>query len=170
MPFYRQERVIIVFPNGATPGRVGGPDPLTAAIGRHPTALGQRLDAYLDAVARELRAVGVITGSPQRTDPSGRLIGSIVIDCTALRDVTAKGPAPVVITWDEVTGWCAGLHDDSASSSRRYLHVSLLPLAVVVAAFVVELALGRPVGAAGPIGGAGPAEDRAPARPRLRVV
>ena len=112
----------------------------------------------------------MITGSPQRSDPSGRPIGSIVIDCTGVGDLPLKSPGPVVVTWDEVTGWCAGLRDDSASSSRRYLHVGLLPTASVVAAFVVELALGRPVGAAGPEAGVGPAEERASVRPQLRLV
>ena len=60
-------------------------DQFHAAIDRHPTALGRHLDNYLAAVARELQANGVLTGAPQRSDPAHRLIGSIVLDCTAMR-------------------------------------------------------------------------------------
>lgn len=164
------------------------PDPPTRtlledSIDRHPTALGRRLDNYLAAVARALESHGVITGSPQRTDPGHRLIGSIVIDCTALRvaalrpadaqdvDQRALGgagqpsrPTPVIVTWDENMGWCAGLHHDPAHSSQRYLHPHLLPAPDAVAEFVVGLALGRPLGSSRPIATAtqGP--------PRLRLI
>jgi hypothetical protein len=152
------------------------PDPLGDAIRRHPTSLGRHLDVYLDAVARELQARGVLAGPPQRSDPSQRLIGSIVVDCTAMRDtawterlsitgqhapagqralgddpVREVHPAPVIVTWDEITGWCAGLHHDSTRSSRRYLHPDVLPPAAAVAEFVVGLAMGRPVGASQPL-------------------
>jgi uncharacterized protein DUF6292 len=160
------------------------PDPLGDAIARHPTALGRHLDAYLDVVARELRGRGVITGSPQRTEPSQRLIGSIVVDCTAVRaaasadDQSSNGrrtsvvqplsrheqPAPVIVMWDEVTGWSAGLHHDPTSSSRRYLHSDLLPEGAAVAEFVVSLAEGRSVGAPQP------ACAPVTGRPALRLV
>lgn len=121
----------------------------------------------------------MLTGSPQRSDPAHRLIGSIVLDCTTLRvdawrpDQTAgtqslggaihpERPTPVVATWDEDAGWCVGLHHDSIRSSRRYLHPNLLPAARAVADFVVGLALGQPLGAAHPIA--------LPGRPRLRLV
>nr|MBA3907677.1 hypothetical protein [Pseudonocardiales bacterium] len=68
-----------------TPPRRTGDGKPDGAIGRHPTALGRHLDNYLRAVARELEIRGVIVGTPQRTDPAQRLLGSIVIDCTALR-------------------------------------------------------------------------------------
>jgi Family of unknown function (DUF6292) len=146
----------------------GTPTALLQAISRHPSALGRHLDNYLASVARELRDSGVITGAPQRSDPTERLIGSIVLDCTALRlaawaphDPTAgtrslggalhpERAAPVVVTWDEATGWCVGLHHDPTHSSRRYLHPELLPAARAVADFVVGLALGQPLGAAHP--------------------
>ncbi len=119
-----------------------------------------------------MRAQGVITGSPQRSDPAQRLIGSIVIDCTALRlaswtpqnptatpgslgaVVPPERPAPVIVTWDEHTGWCVGMHHDPARSSRRYLHPDLLPVPTAVADFVVGLAVGRLLGAPHPIGAA----------------
>jgi len=100
---------------------------LAEVMDRHPTALGRHLDSYLGAVARELETRGVLTGRPQRTDPAQRLLGSIVLDCTALRiaawppraDQPAhqqsvgaalhpERPAPTILSWDEVTGWCAG--------------------------------------------------------------
>jgi hypothetical protein len=163
---------------------VAVPDVLGDSIARHPTALGRHLDVYLAAVVRELQARGVITGSPQRTDPSQRLIGSIVVDCTALRagsrlgnqlldDPEALGaqprghaelPAPVIVTWDEITGWCAGLHHDQTRSSRRYLHPDLLPAGAVVAEFVVSLAEGRSVGAVQPL------SATETGRPTLRLV
>lgn len=60
--------------------------PVIDVLGHHPTdLLGRHLDTYLAAVARELKVRGVITGSPQRTDPAQQLLGSIVLDCTALR-------------------------------------------------------------------------------------
>jgi hypothetical protein len=153
-----------------------------AAIDRHPTALGRHLDNYLAAVARELQANGVLTGAPQRSDPTHRLIGSIVLDCTAMRlaavtaqaqtpatrslgrAIHAERPAPVVATWDEDTGWCVELHHDPAHSSRRYLHADHLPAARAVADFVVGLALGHALGAAQPLAPAGLA------RPRLRLL
>lgn len=126
------------------------------------------LDSYLAAVARELQQRGVITGSPRRTDPPQRPLGSIVLDCTAVR-VTAwapadqrsagrslggavhpERPAPVIVTWDEDLGWCVGLHHDATRSTRRYLHSTRLPAPAAVAEFVVGLALG-PVGAARPL-------------------
>jgi hypothetical protein len=153
-----------------------------AAIDRHPTALVRHLDSYLAAVARELQANGVLTGAPQRSDPTHRLIGSIVLDCTAMRlaagtaqaqapatrslcrAIHPERPAPVVATWDEDTGWCVELHHDPAHSSRRYLHGDHLPAARAVADFVVGLALGHALGAAQPIAPVGLG------RPRLRLV
>jgi Family of unknown function (DUF6292) len=144
----------------------GAPTDLLRAIDRHPSALGRRLDSYLASVARELRDSGIVTGSPQRSDPAHRLIGSIVLDCTALRlgAGASDRPEPVVVTWDESMGWCVGLHHDPTHSSRRYLHPDLLPLAWAVAEFVVGLALGQPLGSAHPIATA------EPGRPRLRLV
>jgi hypothetical protein len=162
-------------------------DLLHAAIDRHPTAVGRHLDNYLAAVGRELQANGVLTGVPQRSSPEHRLIGSIVLDCTALRlaawtpedqspDIRTLGralhperPAPVVATWDEDTGWCVGLRHDPAHSPRgadhrRYLHSDRLPTARAVADFVIGLALGRAHGATHPLVRAG--LDR----PRLRLL
>lgn len=158
-----------------------GPD--DEPIDRHSVNLGLRLDTYLGAVAHELRVQGVLTGSPQRTEPANRLMGSIVIDCTTLRvaawtpDVgrPAAGqslggavhpdrPAPVVAIWDEREGWCVGLHHDPANASRRYLHPELLPAAGLVAEFVVGLALGRVLGAAQPL------RLSAAGRPQLRLI
>lgn len=139
--------------------------------GPDPTALARHLDRYLEAVARELQIRGVLTGTPQRTDPAQRLLGSIVIDCTATRvaawtpsgdqptELQSPGaaaiafeyPAPVVVTWDEYTGWCAGLHNGPTHSSRRYLHSDLLPAADTVAEFIVGLAQGHPLGSVQPI-------------------
>lgn len=145
---------------------------------RHPTALGRHLDGYLAAVAHELRVQGVIAGSSQRSNPAQRLIGSIVVDCTALRlaawtprdqmarpdsrggEPRPERPAPVVATWDEDTGWCVGMHHDSAHSSRRYLHPDLLAVPTAVADFVVGLALGQRLGAPQPIGWNGPGQSR----------
>lgn len=140
------------------------PDLLSDAIGRHPTSLGTHLDSYLAAVVRELQLRGVVTGATQRTDPAKRLIGSVVVDCAALRSsaVASEHAAPVIVTWDEITGWCAGLHHDSTHSSRRYLHPDLLPPSAAVADFVVGLAVGRRVGTAHPLD--------APGRPSLRLV
>lgn len=148
-------------------------------MARHPSALGRHLDTYLAAVARELQARGVLTGTPQRTDPAGRLLGSIVLDCTALRvaawaadpaagegslgaAVHPERPAPVVLTWDEELGWYAGLHHDPSTASRRYLHASHLPAPDEVAEFVIGLALGLASGAAHPprTGTAGPSRLR----------
>jgi hypothetical protein len=113
-------------------------DLLEQSIDRHPTAIGRRLDLYLAAAAEALRDRGVLTGSPQRTDAAHRLIGSIVLDCTAVRiaawsptahpdpgrrslgGVVHPGrPAPVIATWDEQEGWSVGLHEDPGRSSRR---------------------------------------------------
>jgi hypothetical protein len=47
----------------------GAPTDLFQAIDRHPGALGRHLDIYLAAVARHLQANGVLTGTPQRSDP-----------------------------------------------------------------------------------------------------
>jgi Family of unknown function (DUF6292) len=173
-----------VTPLGRVPADPSGAptDLLHEAIDRHSTALGRHLDTYLAAVARGLQVSGVLIGAPQCSDPAHRLIGSIVLDCTALR-LAAWTPqdhtdgtesfggalhperhAPVVATWDEDTGWCVGLHHDPTHSSRRYLHPDLLPAARAVAEFVVGLALGQPLGAAHPIASA------APGGPRLRLV
>jgi Family of unknown function (DUF6292) len=149
------------------PSLIGLPTDLLQAIGRHPSALGRHLDNYLASVARELRDSGVVTGPPQRSDPAERLIGSIVLDCTALRPAASTPgdrPTPVVVTWDETAGWCVGLHHDATHASRRYLHPDVLPAARVVADFVVGLALGHPLGSAHSIAG-----DE-PGRPRLRLV
>lgn len=149
-----------------------------------PVQLGAgHLDRYLAAVARALRAHGVITGSPLRTDPAQRLLGSIVLDCTAVRVAARRpgpdlpageqslggaihpgGPAPVIVTWDEDSGWCVGLHHDPTHSSRRYLHPDLLPVPSTVADFVVGLALGRSLGAAYPV------DVPTPGRPPLHLV
>jgi hypothetical protein len=152
------------------------------ASDRHPTALGRHLDTYLAAVARELQANGVLTGAPQRSNPAHRLIGSIVLDCTALRlaawtpedqisgaqslghALQPERPAPVLASWDEDTGWCVGLHHAPTHSSRLYLHPDLLPSPRTVADFVVGLALGQILGAAHPITPAGLG------RPRLRLL
>lgn len=133
-------------------------------------------------MARELRAQGVITGSPQRSDPAHRLVGSIVVDCTALRlaawpprdrnlgteslggAVHTERPTPATAAWDEDTGWCVGMHQHPAPSSPRYLHPDLLPVPSAVADFVVGLALGQLLGSAHPIG---PPD---PVPPRLRLV
>ena len=125
--------------------------------------------------------VGATTRGPQRTDPAQRLVGSIVLDCTTLRiaawrpsqqgpgvrqsvadAIHPERPTPVVATWDEHDGWCVGLHHDPDRSSRRYLHPDLLPSADAVADFVVDLALGRPVGAHHPLA---PPPRTAPDRP-----
>ena len=166
---------------GVTTDPSGTPtDRRREAIDHHPTALGRRLDSYLEAVARELQDRGVLTGSPQRTDPADRLIGSIVLDCTALRVAAAaptdprradrpslaaalhpERPAPAVVTWDEHTGWCVGLHNnDPAQASRRHLSTEVLPPPGAVADFVVGLALGQPLGTAHPFEG----------RPQLRLL
>jgi hypothetical protein len=153
------------------------------AVGRHSSALGRHLDSYLAGVARELQAGAVLTGSPQRTNLSHRLVGSIVLDCTALRlaawtpdqqkppDRRSLGgalhperPAPVLASWDEDAGWCVGLHRDPTHSSRRHLHPDLLPAAQTVVDFVVGLALGQPLGADRPL------TAPAPGRPQLRLV
>jgi hypothetical protein len=154
---------------------------------RHPTALGRHLDYYLAAVARELHTNGVLTGAPQRSSPAHRLIGSIVLDFTALRlaawtsgDQTPASrppgsrslghalhperPSPVLATWDKDMGWCVGLHHDPTRSSRRYLHPDLLPAPQAVADFVVGLALGQTLVNTHPITPAGPD------RPRLRLL
>jgi hypothetical protein len=170
---------------GRTPPEPGGAStgPLQEAVGRHSSALGRHLDSYLAAVARELQAGGVLTGSPQRTNLSHRLVGSIVLDCTALRlaawtpdqqkppdrrplggALHPERPAPVLASWDEETGWCVGLHRDPTHSSRRYLHPDLLPAAQTVVDFVVGLALGQPLGADRPL------TAPAPGRPQLRLV
>lgn len=160
------------------------PPALRDSINRHPTAVGERLDTYLAAVARELEDHGVLTGAPQRTHPGRRLIGSIVVDCTTLRIAawtpTDQQPAaqqslgaavhpvrltPVIATWDEHDGWCVGLHHGPNHASSRYLHPDLLPAARTVAEFVVDLALGNTSGADHPIT---PAPG--PGRPRLHVV
>jgi hypothetical protein len=155
---------------------------LDAAMDRHPSTLGRHLDVYLTAVAAALQARGVVTGSPQRSDAADRLIGSIVLDCTALRlaawtpeDPTAvtgspggavspEHPAPEVATWDEDTGWSVGNLHDPTRSSPRYLHPDVLPVPTAVADFVVGLALGQPLGSAHPV------NAPAPGRPRLRLV
>lgn len=177
-----------IIPERETPGDAGAAKPLpmpTDALGdavqRHSAKLGQHLDRYLAAVARELQDRGVITGTPQRTDPAQRLLGSIVLDCTALRvaawepidhhptrlslggAIHPARPIPVVLTWDESIGWCAGLHHGPTSSSRRYL-AGLLPTPDTVADFVVGLALGQPLGTAHPD------DTPTPARPPLRLV
>jgi hypothetical protein len=163
----RREEVLLRLLNPSPADPSGVPtDLFHAAIDRHPTALGRHLDNYLAAVARELQANGVLTGAPQRSDPTHRLIGSIVLDCTAMRlaagtpqahtpatrslgrAIHPERPAPVVATWDEDTGWCVELHHDRAHSSRRYLHCDHLPAARAVADFVVGLALGHALGAA----------------------
>ncbi len=140
-------------------------DPLQEEPDLHPADLGRHLDRYLAAVARELRARGVITGSPQRTEPTQRLIGSIVLDCTALRIASwtparhrsmgevihPDRPAPVIVIWDEHLGWCAGLHHGPTRSTRRYLHPDLLPAATTVADFVVGMAIGETQGVGYPI-------------------
>lgn len=173
-------------PEGRAGPRPESPQPVPAgALGelmdRHPSALGRHLDTYLAAVARELRARGVLTGTPQRTDPAQHLLGSIVLDCTAVRvaafaeDPAAGGrslggalhperPAPVVLTWDEELGWCAGLHHDPTSASKRYLRSARLPTPDVVAEFVVGLALGRASGAVHP------PRIRPATDPRLRLL
>jgi hypothetical protein len=168
--------------DGARTDRSGTPADVLQAIDRHPSALGRHLDNYLASVAWELRDSGIVTGAPQRSDPALRLIGSIVLDCSALRHkaatphvrivetgtpgggVHAGWPDPVVVTWDESTGWCVGLHHDPAHSTRRYLHPDVLPSARAVAEFVVGLAMGQPLGAAHPLAVA------EPGRPRLRLV
>jgi hypothetical protein len=163
--------------------RSGTPtDLLHEASDGHPTALGRHLDTYLAAVARELQANGILTGAPQRSNPAHRLIGSIVLDCTALRlavwtpedqisgarslghALQPERPAPVLASWDEDKGWCVGLHHDPAHSSRLYLHPDLLPAPTTVADFVVGLALGQTLGAPDPITPAGVV------RPRLRLL
>lgn len=168
-----------------------GDDPLTEpsadldeeSIERHPTGIGRRLDTYLAAVVEALRDREVLTGSPRRTDAAHRLVGSIVLDCTAVRIAASSAsahpdpgrrslggavqpgqPTPVIATWDEQEGWCVGLHEGPTRSSRRYLHPDLLPTSQVVAGFVVGLALDGSLGAARPISRA------TPARPRLRLV
>jgi hypothetical protein len=180
-----------VIRDGGSPGNAPAPvsylpsahrDASDAARDRHPTTLGRHLDDYLAAVADELQARGVLTGSPQRSDPAHQLIGSIVLDCTALRlaawapaaltvateslggALHPQRPAPVVATWDENTGWCVGMHHDPAHASPRYLHPDLLPVPTAVADFVVGLALGRLLGATHPI------TSPAPGHPRLHLV
>ncbi|MDT7552630.1 MAG: hypothetical protein QOI16_1166 [Pseudonocardiales bacterium] len=161
----------------------GAPTDLShEASEHHPTALGRHLDTYLAAVAGELQANGVLTGAPQRSNPAHRLIGSIVLDCTALRRAAwtpedqisgtrslghalqPERPAPVLASWDEDKGWCVGLHHDPTHSSRLYLHPDLLPAPQAVADFVVGLALGQALGTPDPITPAGLA------RPRLRLL
>lgn len=169
-----------VTPLVTEPADAHAPD---TSIDRHPTALGRRLDTYLGAVTRELRDRGVLTGTPQRTGPEHRLIGSIVLDCTSLRiaartptggpagrrypgaSVHPERPAPVIAIWDEHDGWCVGLHHDPSTASRRYLHPDLLPAAQTVAGFVVGLAVGRVAGAGRPI-----TARAGPGRARLHVA
>lgn len=158
-------------------------DLVEGSIDRHPTAIGRRLDIHLAAVAEALRDRGIRTGSPRRTDAGHRLIGSIVLDCTAvlsaarnpsahpdpgrrsLDGVVPPGPpAPVIATWDEQEGWCVGLHEDPTRSSQRYLHADLFPPPQHVAGFVVELALGTSLGSPLPL------SRTAPGLPRLRLV
>lgn len=107
-----------------TASRSTADDPRRDASTRRPTAVGERLDGYLAAVARELDARGVLTGTPQRTDPAHRLTGSIVLDCTTLRiaawrpsqqgpvarqalanAIHPQRPTPAIATWDEHDGW-----------------------------------------------------------------
>lgn len=145
--------------------------------------LGGHLDTYLAAVAEALQVRGVMAGPPQRSDSASTLIGSIVIDCTAVRPATgAPGPlrpearqplggashhghpTPVIVAWDEDHGWIVGLHHDSVNSSRRFLHGDLLPTPTEVAEFVVGLALGQPLGATDPV----PATGSGP--PTLRLL
>lgn len=157
-------------------------DALAESRGRHPSGLGQCLDSYFAAVAGALQACGVITGPPQRTDSAAHLIGSIVIDCTALSPSTGEAdtpppaaqsrgiarhvehPSPVVVAWDEDHGWAVGLHHDSAHSTRRYLHPDLLPTPTAVAEFVVGLAHGQSLGDGDPV----PATRTGP--PHLRLM
>jgi hypothetical protein len=134
------------------------------AIDRRSSAVGRHLDVYLAAVVRELHMRGVIAAPPQRTDPAQRLLGSIVLDCSAVGvnagNTRDDQPVPVVVTWDEYAGWCVGLHHDSTHSTRRYLHPDLLPAPAIVAEFVLALAQGCDVGAAYPFNTSAPRESR----------
>ena len=119
-----------------------------------------------------LRIQGVLTGAPQSTGAALHLVGTIGLDCTAVRTAATHPtggpgpelPSPVIAEWHEGEGWCVGFDDDPARSTRRFLHAGLLPHAQVVADFVVGLALGRILGADLPVGA--PGSDR----PHLRLV
>jgi hypothetical protein len=150
----------------AVPDGVAGAE----ARDRHPSAaVARRLDTYLAAVADALEAHDVVAGPPQRSDPSSHLVGSIVLDCSAVRSTAGEhgrarsparwsamdafrlgSPVPVLLAWDEDHGWVVGLRLDDVRSSRRLAHPDLLPPSTVVAEFVVGLARMDPLGDDGP--------------------
>lgn len=151
---------------------VPGAAPAERSVDRHPSGIGRRLDTYLGSVVEALRERGVVTGPPQSTGAMLRLVGTIALDCTAVRAAAGhpiggpgpECPSPVIAEWHEGEGWCVGFDDDPARPTRRYLRTGLLPYAQAVADFVVGLALGRILGADLPIGT--PGSDR----PHLRLV
>ncbi|GAA3231614.1 hypothetical protein GCM10017691_25620 [Pseudonocardia petroleophila] len=147
-------------------------DTPAGSAARHPSAVGGRLDTYLDGVVAALHDRGVRTGAPERTDAADRLVGSVVLDCSAVRTAGPRvppvggavgpgQPTPVAAVWDEQEGWSVRLDD---GSGPRHLRPDLLPDAGVVADFVVGLALGRCRGADHPVG------PPVPGRPHLRLV
>ena len=168
---------------GASEEPVPGAAPGDRSVDRHLTGIGRRLDTYLESVVEVLRGQGVLAATPQRTGAALRLVGTIALDCTAVRTaaqhppggsnperpslgsaVRPGCPSPVIAEWREGEGWCVGFDDDPVRPTRRFLHPDLLPHAQTVGDFVVGLALGRILGAAHPIGTA--ASDR----PHLRLV
>lgn len=177
--------IVTVTPIDARAGGQPVPDVILAeeSADRHPTAIGRRLDVYLDTVVEALRDHGVLTGAPQRTDVAQRLVGTVTLDCAAVRiaawrptgpshperqslggAVHPGRPMPVNAVWDEREGWCVEFDDDPVDPTRRFLHPDLLPGPQTVADFVVALALGRFDGSSHPIG------SPPPGRPHLRVV
>lgn len=133
------------------------------ALSRDRSAVDGLRGDYVAAVVRALTQRGVLTCPPQHTGSAGHLTTSVVIDCTALRVATwesrelRRGPraslggalqpdraGPVAITWDEHTGWSAGMRHVSTGWSFRYLSPNPYPAPVLVADFVTRLALGTP--------------------------
>lgn len=157
---------------GAGEEPVPGERSAERSVDRHPSGIGRRLDTYLGSVVEALREQGVVTGAPQSTDVALLLVGTIGLDCAAVR--TAAGhptggpgperPSPVIAEWQEGEGWCVGFDDDPVRPTRRFLGTGLLPHARAVADFVVGLALGRILGTDLPVGTTGSE------RPHLRLV
>ncbi len=150
---------------GTTDSEMSG-DGVAESIDRHPTALSRHVERYVARVAHVLSTRAVITDITQRSDPARPLRGCIAVDTAALHAPAEHpgDPVPVMMTWDEATGWCVELRHHTGRSSWSYLHPDLLPTAVVVAEFVVGLALGHRTGSIRPIG------VPVPGAPALRLV
>ncbi len=130
-------RHLVAVPDGAADAE---------ARDRHPSAgVDRHLDTYFAAVVAELEARGVVAGPPQRSDSLTHMVGSIAVDCTAVRSGVGE-PVPVILAWDEDHGWVVGLHADAVDSSCRIVDPSPLPSAIDVAEFVVGLARTHPLG------------------------